>query len=195
MINSEIIGNNVSFHASITSLYFTPFNIYFIFCNISYNYGKSVGAAYNGLHFAGKVYFNYCLFQGNKLEINTFLGGPAFFPLGVSSLQFYTYKCSYIDNFSSKRGGANMVAAAQLYEIDCIYINITAIDGGALMVASLNIYSVNNGLFINNKGVYGGAINLVNLAIILLYNCSFIENTAKSGAVIIVLGFQNKITV
>ena len=195
MVNSEIIGNKVSFYATISSFYYYAFNMLFLYCNISHNHGTSVGAAYAALHFDGLVYFNHTHFENNTVEINTFLGGPVILLYGVFSTQIFTKNCTYINNFSSKNGGVLNIEAGEMFDSDSIYINNTAISGGAINIFVYSSIEIKNGLFEINMARYGGAISASGVGRFIIENTMILNNHAKNGAGLSIEGFQKFVEV
>jgi len=187
LIDSQIIGNNVSFYAVISSFYFTPFNLYFFSCKISENHGNSVGAAYAGLHMDGLVYFNNTLFQNNIVDNNTFFGGSSIFIYALFSTQFFTTNCTYIDNYSSQYAGAVAILAGILTDYGSNYIgNSAELLGGALDIESYSQGTIIEGFFFNNSGSYGAGAAHFNCIVLILNNCQFQLNSAQEGAVLVI---------
>ena len=195
LINSEIIGNNVSFYAVITSFYLSNFNMYFFYCNISNNHGTSVGAAYAALHFDGLVFFNHTIFQNNVVDSNVFIGGAVMIEYGIYYTLIYFHNCSYINNFSSQKGGVFAVVSGRMYDSNSSYINNTAFYGGTVFVHLACEYYVYNGLFLQNQGNYGGNFRLSDGCLINISNSVFTENKGVIGGCISAHGEHISLTV
>ena len=195
MIHSDIIANKVSFYASISTFYYTEFNLYFYNCNFSYNYGTSVGAVYAALHFGGLIYFNNSFFENNILDINTFGGAVAnlYGELHITILFFKN--CSFINNYSSKKGGVFAILYGDLYDSDSVYINNTSINGGTAFISYNNIYNLTNCSLKNSKSQFGGVLSIMASSIVKISHSFFIGNYAENGGCFFGDGFKVEMNV
>ena len=193
--NSEIIGNNVSFYASIASFYSGEYDISFIYCNISKNYGSSIGSVFAAFHFYGLVFFNHTIFQENKVEINTFIGGAVLILYGDPYVTKLVYKnCSYISNYSSKKGGVFAILFGEVYDFDSYYnLNVANI-GGVIFIFEYSVYNLYNGLIMQTQGNYG-AVRSAGAAIVNIVNTIFYSNYAEVGACLTLDGFAIELNV
>ena len=135
-INCTINENNVEFYGVISTFYYTSFNLYFYYCDISYNWGISAGAAFSFYHFGGLVYINSSTLIGNVLNESVFVGGAALFLYGTTYYTLiYVEDCKFIDNYSSLKGGAIQAMYGQVHARDSIFIDNVAVYGGAVSIA------------------------------------------------------------
>ena len=137
--NCTINENKVDFYGVVSTFYYSNFNIYFYYNDISYNWGVSAGAAFSFCHFGGKIYFNHTTFIQNVLNQSVFLGGAAMMAYGFTKSTFIYVKDSYfLENYSSTKGGAIQISYGQVYILDSIFIDNFAQIGG---VISLSVFS------------------------------------------------------
>ena len=135
-VQCVINHNKVEFYGVISTFYYTDFNIYFYFCDISYNWGISAGAALSFYHFGGLVYINQSTLIGNTLNVSVFVGGAAIFLYGTTYYTLiYVKDCKFINNTSTLKGGAIQAMYGQVHAEDTEFIDNGALYGGAVSVA------------------------------------------------------------
>ena len=155
MNQCSIKDNIVDFYGSMSTFYYTAFNMTFFQTNFTNNIGKSVTAVFSCLHFGGIIKLNQSTFRGNQLNKDTFIGGPCIFLLGSTKLtKIRIYGCYFIDNYSNQKAGAYVL----------VWGNIE--DRGST--------------FITNFAPYGGCVNVVVLCRLLVDKCTFIGNHTLS---------------
>ena len=183
MVDSLVFGNNVSFYAVISSFHFSTFNLHFFNCNISHNFGNSIGAAVGALHFGGNTFFNCSTFAYNHNSGKSFYGGGGLLIYAVFSVKFYLSNCSFKNNFSVKKGAAIYIVAGQLFDSDSYYANNTSGTYGAGLAAfSYSTLYIQNGFFYNNFATIGGAAIFLQNSNSTILNSNFSYNRAKFGA-------------
>lgn len=166
--NCSFKENKVEFFGVISSFYYTKFNIFFIFNDISYNWGISAGAAFSFCHFDGNIYLNQTIFIGNVLNQTPIVGGAALFVYGINvKTLIFIKNCTFIENFSSLKGGAIQVSFGQVYIKASIFIDNYAFIGGALSVTIFSYGSLQNSI-IKNKFLVnqGGGVHIQDFAIL-----------------------------
>lgn len=184
LVDSLVFGNNVSFYAVISSFYYSSFNLHFFNCNISNNFGTSVGAAIAALNFGGNTFFNRSTFAYNYNEGKSFYGGGGLLIYAVFSVKFYVTNCSFLNNFSKRKGAGILVLAGQLFDSDSFYGNNTSTFGAGLATLGYSTVYTENGVFYNNIAtISGGAMFLENFNCTIL-NSNFCFNHATFGAAI-----------
>ena len=128
--------NKVEFYGTISTFYYTSFNIHFLNSDVSYNWGISAGAAFSFYHFGGLIYINQTTMIGNVLNQSVFVGGAALFLYGTT---YYTNVqvtgCKFINNTSTLKGGAIQTMYGQVHAKNSEFIDNQALYGGAASVA------------------------------------------------------------
>ena len=196
MINSDIIFNNASFYASIGTFYFNDFNIYFYYCNISNNYGTSVGGVFAALNVGGLIHFNHCLFQNNCLDNNTFIGGAVFNLYGeISATVIFLKNCTYINNYSSKKGGVFAILYGSVFDTDSYYRNNTSSNGGVAFLFSNCVCNLTNIIFSQTQSQYGGVLSIMEASNVNIKNSIFIGNNGQNGGCIFGEGYNIELNV
>lgn len=165
-INCSFTSNKVEFYGVISSFYYTSFNLYFYFNEISYNWGISAGAAFSFCHFGGHVLINDTIFVGNVLNQTTFVGGATMFLYGFSTTTLVFVKgCTFIENNCSLKGGAIQATYGQIYIKDSVFIDNYAPIGGAVSVSVFCPGKVENSTIKSKyKANQGGGIHIQNFA-------------------------------
>jgi len=166
-VNCVFNENTVQFYGVISTFYYTNFNLYFYFNDISYNWGICAGAAFSFCHFGGAVFFNNTNFQGNVLNQSVFVGGAAFFVYGFTeSTLIYVKDCNFLENYSDLKGGAIQSTYGQVFVQDSIFIDNFAPIGGAI---SMSVYcpgSLENVIIQNKYQVnQGGGVHFSDFAL------------------------------
>ena len=196
MNNSLVINNSVSFYAVIATFYSSEFNINFTNCNFSYNFGESIGAVFAALHFYGAVIFTQSIFQSNQISINPFEGGSVALLYGDPGLtKIYYFNCSFINNFSSKKGGVFSILFGEIQDTNSFYYNNTAQTGGSIFISGYCRCYITAGIFILGNADYGGVFRIADRPTVRISNTQFISNSANEGACFSVEGFHINFTV
>lgn len=140
--------------------------------------------AFAALNFGGNTFFNGSTFAHNCNTGKSFYGGGGLLIYAVFSIKFYVNNCSFINNFSKRKGAGVLVLAGQLFDSNSFYGNNTSTFGGGLATLGYSTVYIENGDFYKNIAIIsGGAMFLENFDL-TIRNSKFCLNHAPFGAAI-----------
>ena len=98
--------------------------------------------------------------------------------------------CTFINNYSSKKGGVFSILFGDLADVNSYYYNNTALIGGSIYIDGYCGCNLTGGIFALGKADYGGVFRISDGATFFISNTLFNSNSASEGACFSLEGFQ-----